>query len=337
MNLVNESTDALISDSCVGLEVELESLPMGNSTYERGLHNYWEVTDDPSLRHFSGSCYEFRFKGPLWGQDVVNAITDLDKTLGGRYSKGDRTSVHVHLDVRDLNFNQLKRLLVCYLLVEPIIFNNVRRSRRFNPYCVPVSMTPNYLKDLTRVFSGISSNDFQTIIANRQGYKYSALNFRPLNSFGSIEFRHKEGSGSAEDLINWVNVILAFKRFATKGGDIDTGDIIHIVDNYDNFLEELFEGVNIYTNYSSEDFRKVSSLAKQMSKETFYDKLNPMNSPRRYDPSSNFWSVVGPDVAEGAIPEEGLTRAALYNSLSMGEDWNEPETSDFRINIEETQ
>ncbi len=115
------SSTLLVSDDRVGVEVELENVPL-NSRLRSATDTRWEIKEDGSLRNYG---VEFVFAEPMFGEDVVNTIRNLPhvfQQLGIRPNISERCSVHVHLDVRDLEYNQLLNLVVTYLLCEPYFF-----------------------------------------------------------------------------------------------------------------------------------------------------------------------------------------------------------------------
>ena len=247
-NLKEVSSPRLIEDYNVGIEVELEGLRYSVDNYSRkkGINSWWNVVRDGSLRSLGEDrSGEFVHKAPMFGQDVVDSLISLERLT--KVSKNScRTSVHVHLDVRDMSYNQLLRLLVVYLMVEPIIFDQVEGSRKHNPYCTPIRGCKGYLEKIGRSLRGETNTSFALNLAPSTGSKYTALNYLPIARQGSIEFRHKEGTNSADDIINWVNLVLSLKRHAMNtSGDISPEEVCHMLDNYQEFVVELFEGVNM--------------------------------------------------------------------------------------------
>jgi hypothetical protein len=99
--------------------------------------------------------------------------------------------------------------------------------------------------------------------------KYSAFNIAPVISQGSIEFRHHRGEYNPEVLINWVNMVLAMKRYTVSLGEqrMTSGFIDNIVNgSYQEFIDEVFEGVTVPRHVDGWDgaarvAKKVSSRA----------------------------------------------------------------------------
>lgn len=197
----------VLPDTFLGVEVEVEGVRLKPGTKDV----YWNITTDGSLRD---GGREFVFKEPMFGQDVVSAIDNLlalIKTTGGKASS--RTSIHVHLDVRDIPEEALYNLFLLYLVFERAIFNFAGPSRINSHFCVPFFKATNGFQGWSIPFSMQKDlHAFVESVAN----KYYALNFAALHKFGSIEFRHSEMRLDKEYMLDWLNVILSLKKYALK-------------------------------------------------------------------------------------------------------------------------
>lgn len=300
--LLEVSSPELITDEMVGIEVELEGLRSSLQFYRNlgSIAPWWDVVDDPSLRNTRGRGGEFVLNSPMFGEDVVNAIMGLAATVP-RPELSERTSIHVHLDVRNLSFDQLLRLLTVYLLVEPIMFSLVDEDRKYNPYCVPVSTCPDYLVALGRAITSRSSGVFMSHVAHNRGFKYAALNFLPVSTQGSVEFRHKEGTTNPESIKLWVNAVLALKRFAMASeAPLTIDDIRGIVDNYPSFVKEVFNGVDIpeLKEHSYNSIEEVSIMAKSIFNTRYIAERREM----AFDFTAPFWSNLPEKIKKGYEP-----------------------------------
>lgn len=205
-------SDILVTTDNVGIEVELENLTDGLDYRMK----YWRTTTDGSLRD---NGLEFIFKQPMGGVDVVNAaheLTDFIKKHEIPIQLSERTSVHVHLDVRDLNVEQMFNLIVAYAFVERVMMRYCGEERMKNNFCIPL-----YELGSTAFINRIShlkdEHEFQryanTFVENE---RYTAFNLNAMLSYGSIEFRGYHGTYDAEEILRWVNVILSLKKFAVE-------------------------------------------------------------------------------------------------------------------------
>lgn len=209
-------SDEFVYQSLVGVEYELEGVSPSqfiDRTTEDVL-KYWNIIDDGSLR---GRNIEAVLKSPLTGKDLQKAIdllcTDLRENWEGKLSTNFRTSLHVHLDVRDLTPEQFSKLFLLYVIMELPLFQYVGISRKKSNYCVPAG----YVVDLLDGMRGLYEGDYGlfTNCLNEQG-KYAAVNLLTLQRFGSLEFRQHPGTYSAEITKRWINMLLAMKKWAVE-------------------------------------------------------------------------------------------------------------------------
>lgn len=206
------------NDTFIGVEIELEGISSFN--FDDVDTNLWNIKTDGSLR----DGYEFVFRNPLKGINIQDAIEGLSGFFESKQeTKGspilsERTSVHVHLDVRDFNRNQTVELIKVYMLFEGIIFNYVGTYRSKNNYCRPLIGS-----DFQSVLHDIYTCDtlYRLIdVISEYCSKYSALNVRAVRTFGSLEFRHHPGCYTDKEIMNWINIILSLKRFIKDGGKV---------------------------------------------------------------------------------------------------------------------
>ena len=265
--LYKEDPTLISSDHGVGVEVEIENVEYdfhgdhpeiprldcfrrcNNSELPR-IDGLWNIVRDGSLRRGS----EFIFKEPYKGANIISALESMNNFLSIHRRNNmipiasDRCSVHVHLDARDLDEVSLNNLILIYLFVERILFQYVSPTRIKNNYCRPLSdssfkFTMNELKSVAinkQIGSLVS-------IINNSCDKYSALNMRPLTKFGSVEFRHHEGTTDMNKVKEWINIIIAIKVAALKY------DVSKLIAEYEksprNVLSLVFNSTKINQDF----------------------------------------------------------------------------------------
>lgn len=184
----------------VGLEMEIENV-------ECFVHNgspYWRLTEDGSLRNHG---YEF-ITPPIRAWRVEHALHQLlTKQIPPDVEYSDRTSVHVHINVRTLTVPQLEALVLTYLLFEKTLFSWIGHNRYENIFCVPICET-----NMGLMLDGLIQRNNPHITWQ----KYTALNLLPITEKGTIEFRHLHGTGDIKKIITWINLILSLKKFALR-------------------------------------------------------------------------------------------------------------------------
>lgn len=201
-------------DFLCGCEFEIESVKTQIS------HDEIQVVEDHSLRNYG---YEYKtvpstFKRTLELFDYVHKNLKL-----GPDPFSHRTSIHVHVNVRNLPVNTVRQLVLTYSLLEPLFFNFVGPEREHNIFCVPLSFTtlPSvYKKDIVYMHSN--------------WHKYTAFNILPLGfgknsdvGLGTIEFRHLYGTADRKVFETWLTALKQLYDFFNQNRDYDvTKDIV---------------------------------------------------------------------------------------------------------------
>jgi hypothetical protein len=251
--------------------------------------SHWSAVKDGSLRN----GVEFIFKGPKSYAASIKALEQIQSLfdLAAQQEKpiilSDRCSVHVHLDCRELTKNEVVNFIFCYLLIERILFNCVDIFRQKNTYCRPLndSVFSGILMELLRVSSEEQRSIYNYI--TRSCDKYSALNLLPLTSYGSIEFRHHQGTTNTADIIKWIDLIRALKDTALSS---DILDLLNIYDTlgYRSLLSHIFpDRPDLIDLPNSSDL--VYSGVVGVREILLADKLRDINSVVRRDNKSDMF------------------------------------------------
>lgn len=180
------------SNEKVGLEIELEKVQFHGP---RDLIPYWQVTTDGSLK-VNGR----EFITCVYTNKVKQAIVTLKENLR-RYDANPRTSVHVHMNIADLNPLQVYLFALYYSIFEyPLVkFSGGRFS---NFFCVPIH----------EWWDGGAG-------ALTRWPKYSAINILPRlhrdngQHLSTIEFRQMRGNLNEDYIQNWIDIILRLKTY----------------------------------------------------------------------------------------------------------------------------
>lgn len=186
-----------------GVELEMENIKLEPKPNK--FNNYWTLTTDNSLRNYGVEFVSL----PLKAFQIEKALTQL-QTNNPNYKPEftERTSTHVHMNVRDLTLDQILALVLVYTSVEKLLFKWVGHDRQDNIFCCPLWKT-NYFK----YFATITQNPLQI---QRTWQKYTALNLIPIYNKGTVEFRHLYGTWDKEVIIPWINLLSRMKIYVKK-------------------------------------------------------------------------------------------------------------------------
>lgn len=201
--------DEIVGSTKVGIEIELENA-----------HHYpkiagWSTKQDGSLRN---NGVEFVFKTPAGGSLIKRRLDTIRNYIenSANFETNQRCSVHVHVDVRDLEWDELKNFILAYIIAEPFLFQVCGKDRAENIYSLSLYKGTQQLDLISRFFQiGIEGARllFRT--------KYTAFNLKALIDFGSIEFRGHAGTTDMSKILNWTNLLLKLKEFSKEKSVIE--------------------------------------------------------------------------------------------------------------------
>lgn len=216
LNSVAKAHNLLPPHGVVGLELELEGREEWPDV------NGWEKVADNSLR----DGIEYVFSGPQGGAKAVQSIKAMaNSLLADPPHNSFRCSTHCHMDVSDLEFPELKRVVMAYTMMEPVMFDHCSLERRYSNFCTPFFQN-TYLPRLFTQYMG--NDDNRKIRAMANWPKYTALNLKPIASYGSIEFRGSHALTTEAELLGLPQRMLHLKRVAKEFEGTDIQFVEHI-------------------------------------------------------------------------------------------------------------
>jgi len=187
----------------VGLELEVEGDCI-NAVDLKG----WNIVRDGSLR----DGREFVLSTPMRRLALDRAVVNLSKYLSTtRCVLSHRTSLHVHIDMRNYTILDIEKIYKLYALFEPALYTISGKHRASNIYCPGFTFATEQVKQAALAFS---VKDVGSLV--NTSCKYTGLNLAALCEFGSIEIRTHCGSLNAHDILNWVDILLAIIAWATS-------------------------------------------------------------------------------------------------------------------------
>lgn len=210
---------SVLPDNCYGntrfgVEVEIENAGGVSSG------SYWDKKGDGSLRN-NGA--ELVFRMPLAGVDVRHALAEFDELVTEHTTVGMRTSVHVHIDVRDMPFHKLANFIVLYAALESVFYAVSDSKQRYsNIYCPGITAN-NQAEAYRLLLKSIKDDSLTAIFTSLESWeKYSGLNFKTVATLGSAEFRMHRGSTNSAELSEFVTYIKRLKDKAMSYHSIDS-------------------------------------------------------------------------------------------------------------------
>lgn len=180
---------------------EVEGVECSFAGYTHLTTSYWKVVSDASLNSVRG--YAGELVSPIL--QGTEGVTELFKVLEALNSVEGVTvnrscGLHVHLDCREMNINEIKTVFSRYEQYEEQIDLCMPRSRRGNPrWCAGTSMVKNSVKRATTKPS-----------AARAAGRYYKVNLTNIHTRGSMEFRQHSGTTEFKKIVNWLSFLMQF-------------------------------------------------------------------------------------------------------------------------------
>ena len=225
----DESLPEIIDNKTkIGIEVEVENAPH----YNREELAYWAVHEDSSLRNNGREFVTY----PIWGKMIPRALSFLFNTVllkGYDFSK--RTSVHVHMNARNMTPSQVTAFTCLFIVFEKLLYKFVGHNRDNNIFCVPMQKT---------LISNALLVAMEDGFRHTKWYKYSGFNLLPLMTQGSVEIRQLHGTDDIALICNWINLLLRLRNYAvSKHLDLILAEIKDLNTNsqYEFFMREVFQ------------------------------------------------------------------------------------------------
>lgn len=206
----------VISNKSFGIEVEfvgacprqvaqvinrLEGVECVYAGYTHQTTSYWKVVYDGSLNGVRGHAGEL-VSPILNGVEGVRELEKVIEALNSVYGVTVNRScgLHVHLDCREMNINEIKTTYERYSNHEEQIDLCMPRSRRGSPrWCASTESVKNAVKRAT-----CKPN------AARAAERYYKVNLTNIASRGSIEFRQHSGTTEFKKIVNWLSFLMQF-------------------------------------------------------------------------------------------------------------------------------
>jgi hypothetical protein len=219
--------------------VEIECYPgMGQDKVERMLRiskagNGWDVGSDGSLDYNGVEIRTPVFKFERKNLDKIRRFCKLFHSMGAYATQG--CGLHVHIEAKDLDDNQLSKIFDRYKKFEKEIDSFIDKDRRKNnnDYCQSLTSdeykhnysyadyiedmeTPFYYTEAPKTKKGKFLSKKEFIVWSKMQYfrdtkdlKVNAFHLKD-GGYGTIEFRHHHGTVQGADIANWVSFLHHF-------------------------------------------------------------------------------------------------------------------------------
>ena len=234
----------------MGMEIETENCKLSGGFYEGVIQRLsWRTTTDGSLR---GNAFEF-ISNPMEMQHLIPSLHEFFTVTGfTEENYTDRCSIHVHVNCTDLSVDQLSAIALVYSIFEESMFDFVGNYRDTNIYCIPWNQC--------RFNTKLITNMQRHLLAVPKGWqKYTAVNLIPLQTLGTLEFRHMHGTADIQKITQWLNMVGCLFQYATVVPFKEVFGMISSINNVSNYEQFFHQVFGQYWQYSEEIHQKLES------------------------------------------------------------------------------
>ena len=259
-NVIGFRNNKASKGSEIGIEIEVEGRNLPGA-----VGGYWVIHQDNSLRNGGQEYVLNRAITRSELDQALNQFAEAWRAAGAVADDSYRTSVHVHLNCRELTYRQVILNATMYGIFEDMLVQWCGPQRSGNLFCLRM-IDAEYLPHTIR--TSLKNERFDVLGVDQM--RYGALNMKALYDHGSIEFRSMRGTVDVALIKRWVNILLAIRDASFKYNDpteiladvsrlgpqgftakvFNYADAKEIFYSRKDFSERLYEGVRLVQDFA---------------------------------------------------------------------------------------
>ena len=243
-----------ISPRFISAEIEVASIKTEGAAQLEAIIQKWKgsVVHDGSLPQGGFEINTAPAAGHLFAKQIQEICAGLKKA---KATVTNQCGLHIHLDARDFDFYDIRRLVRVYAAIEPALFKIVPSARRNSHYAmrcakkyedaIPLAKTP--FRDIQKQVAvgtyGVADlsygeerypDGFGGTITNRA--RYNALSLHSWFYHETIEFRIFEGCIDASTIIKLGNMCAAILDYALYHTDEEVTATMNKKRSYESLM-----------------------------------------------------------------------------------------------------
>jgi hypothetical protein len=211
-----------------------------------------------------------------------------------------------------MEWEQLWRMIVLYIVTEPYLFHVCGKHREENIYCMAVDKGQRQIRFIKDLCTTRGAGHLGRALP-----KYASVNFQSLQEFGSLEFRGHEGTDSKERMLLWINQLLCLQKWAMES-DVAVRDIPAHMSRLDaeGFLQEVFGGFQMrgIPGVADDVFRGVWNAEDVLFHDEMMSEADRLDAYRVEGPTSDLLTAFGVSDREAARGPS-LSRVRVLDSI----------------------
>lgn len=144
----------------------------------------------------------------LSGESGLEQAREAIRQLNRQKAKVNKScGFHVHIDMSGATLESFKRIFKRFIKFEQVFKKLIGDSRMVNTYCAPNSNLFESTEDAFAKINEAKSIKDLSMLVNRNT-RYYMLNLQSYWKHGTIEFRLKEATLDADEVVNWITMLL---------------------------------------------------------------------------------------------------------------------------------
>lgn len=132
-------------------------------------------------------------------ENIASVFFDIERQ-GFKPTRTPRGSTHVHTNVADLSWEQMRSFVMACAWAEPTLIELAGKGRKGNLFAQSYETTPI---GWAWIVEAVRRQEF----SQWGDTHYMATSFYPMSSLGSVEFRMGPSSRTAEEAMRWLRCI----------------------------------------------------------------------------------------------------------------------------------
>jgi hypothetical protein len=246
----------------IGVEIEVANSDADSGTTVSRVLNKWKsaAVHDGSLPESGYEINTAPAKGEVF-EEEINAICAALKEANAHVDSS--CGLHVHVDCRDLQYYDLRKVILVYSKVEDSLFRMLAKSRLDNHYCerlskkfkdILVQKDKDWRRNLLKTTYG---NEARAGRRNKYNEaRYSALNIHSWFFRKTLEFRHHQGTVDAKKIINWAKICQSIINFAVSHIEKEIEEHFRLVEPDNRLPAILSEDLREYYHSRVNSFKR---------------------------------------------------------------------------------
>lgn len=245
----------------IGVEWEYNSVAIPN-----GHINNWKNNWNNAQVVKDGSCGLEAITPPIQGHKIDKCLTELFSAFVKQKARiDDSCGTHTHVDANDLDWLGMRRLIMTYIIIEPLMYLIGGQHRAMNHYSAPCAsqyarslyladkLNLSYKTAIMYVALGFPINNRTTEkeylsyhnemmqyqarieVSKKGGGRYRGLNIMPWLSGRfrrrpdtTVEFRIHRNAKNPDRMIAWAKLCAEIVDFAVYSNDNVVADFVKI-------------------------------------------------------------------------------------------------------------